>query len=575
MRHYWLVNLLFGACNDDALHRIEQAATADVDLSVTPDVVDFGTSTTGTFLRRTVRLTNDGTSRLSIQSITIEGDDAFSAPGVVGPIALDAGATTTVDVVFRAERGPKIAFLEVVSDDPDEPVQTVVIRGESLSPRVGAADVDLGVIEACPATRLQVPITNSGTSTLHVRHVESTLPDELIVVGYPTQVAPGGSGLLLADARPGASGTAELIVHSDDPDGPLAIEVEWEMARELDPRWDGVDRVEVDGDASYTLPLRLDVDEAPPLDVTFVLDTSCSMAPALDAVRGSFLGIAASLSERFPGVSFGVATFEDYVALSRWDVDRPFRLVQAQTTDVDAVRIALASRTPLGRGGDIPESGFEAIHQALTGVGHDAPGNNTCDGWHRYDTPPFLSRPGDAFGGEVPGVGPGPLGSGGGMGYRDGADPVLVLVSDAPFQPSGPCGGATQSDAIADLVDTGAALILLEREWPYGDLVAAATAAGAVASSSPIAAEADDVLHAVVGGVSDVAGTYETGADDPFGAVTGWAPLQRDPEGVATAALLTAPPSQQCPYEVPVEAWINGPNGADRAAVVLVVRALD
>lgn len=141
------------------------------------------------------------------------------------------------------------------------------------------------------------------------------------------------------------------------------------------------------------------------LDVFFSIDTTGSFGGEIENLQSTLRSrILPGLRERVPDVQVGVGRFEDFPAAPFGAPDDlPFRLVTAITDDDRRVGNAVASLDqPLGNGGDIPESGAEALYQIATGEGY------------RTLVPAYR-------------------GSGlGGVGFRADALRVVVHVTDAP-----------------------------------------------------------------------------------------------------------------------------------------------
>ena len=149
------------------------------------------------------------------------------------------------------------------------------------------------------------------------------------------------------------------------------------------------------------------------LDVHFSVDTTGSFGEEIDALQSDLeRRIIPSLEARVADVAFGVSRFEDFPSAPYGMTgDRPFELLSPITTDVSRAASAVAALDqPLGRGGDIPEAGLEAVYQVATGVGYTRGGDTVID---RFD-------------------GAGASGDLGGVGYRAGALHTLVHVTDAP-----------------------------------------------------------------------------------------------------------------------------------------------
>lgn len=151
------------------------------------------------------------------------------------------------------------------------------------------------------------------------------------------------------------------------------------------------------------------------LDVQLSMDTTGSFGEEIDAIQADLEGrIVPDLAARVEDVAFGVSRFEDFPA-EPWGTagDVPFELLTAITTDLRRVASAVASLdSPLGHGGDAPESGAEALYQIATGEGYRHGGRTIVRAF---------------TGAAAPGGG-----TLGGVGFREGALHVVVHVTDAP-----------------------------------------------------------------------------------------------------------------------------------------------
>lgn len=172
-------------------------------------------------------------------------------------------------------------------------------------------------------------------------------------------------------------------------------------------------------------PVTYDMEvEAKPgvLDVHLSIDTTSSISDEIDALQRDLNErVIKRLRARVADVSFGVSRFEDFPILPfgspgssnrRERADEPFQLLTPITSDTARVNSAVAKLDdPLGYGGDIPESGAEALWQIATGAGY-----------RRGDTVVI-----EAFSGRAAPGG----GTAGGVGFREGALRVVLHVTDA------------------------------------------------------------------------------------------------------------------------------------------------
>jgi hypothetical protein len=106
--------------------------------------------------------------------------------------------------------------------------------------------------------------------------------------------------------------------------------------------------------------------------------------------------------------------------------DQPFILVSPMTMDVPAAQASVGKllvndlggiARPRGNGKDYPEGQMEALYQIATGAGNVSP--------PMVNVPPHMGK------------------GKGGVEFREGAQPVVVMVTDAPFhtkgEPTNPC----------------------------------------------------------------------------------------------------------------------------------------
>jgi hypothetical protein len=157
------------------------------------------------------------------------------------------------------------------------------------------------------------------------------------------------------------------------------------------------------------------------LDLHISVDTTASMNHEIDELQRSLrTQLIPMLRARVPEVSFGASRFEDFPgspfgnqAAGGGRDDQPFALLSAITSDEERVATAIANLDqPLGMGGDLPESGFEALFQIATGQGYRLGNKALIDSYVRKAE-----------------VGGGLLG---GVGFREGALRAVLHVTDAP-----------------------------------------------------------------------------------------------------------------------------------------------
>lgn len=169
---------------------------------------------------------------------------------------------------------------------------------------------------------------------------------------------------------------------------------------------------------SQTKPLTFSTD-VKSMDVFFNMDTTGSMFGPIQNLQNSLTGsVIPSVQGQVPDTQFGVGAFEDFPIAPFGDnpcgsgvggPDQPFQLLQAITDVAGSVLAGVnalsTGGTPIGCGGDLPESNIEALYQIATGEGLLGPAPT--------NVPPNAT-----------GVG--------GVGFRESSLPVVVSITDAP-----------------------------------------------------------------------------------------------------------------------------------------------
>ena len=295
---------------------------------------------------------------------------------------------------------------------------------------------------------------------------------------------------------------------------------------------------------------------ATPLDLVFLLDDSAYNT----ATRTGLKSYLDDVIDEIEGDDFGYAfaAFEDY-AYSSYGTsgyDKPFRMEQ-QITDDPSLVIDALSALGTRSGGDQTNSTHEALYQTLTGAGYDM----DCDGEYdsRTDVQPFIASDDDAFDGAEDGTyddSDGFTGTGGGVGFRDDARPVIVYFAYTylrdPDSSSSTYGGspdgcpfdAGQSDVISAATERGAYLMGVAARSSSGtdQMEELATETGSKGDTDGDGREDDlmvltwtgtssgDLVDFVAAGVSAASDSLSyssvsmVATDDPYGFVTAIAP---------------------------------------------------
>ncbi len=197
-------------------------------------------------------------------------------------------------------------------------------------------------------------------------------------------------------------------------------------------------------------------------DVQLSMDTTGSMGGSVSELQNTLSTlIIPETALEVADVAFGGSTFEDFPVglfgstgshpeIPSFPNDMPNRLYQRITTDV-ATAQAGVNAFVLGYGGDGPDSGLESLYQISTGEGI------TWTVTTAHFVPKF-----DPMDGFDEALGHGLLG---GVGFRVGALPIIVHITDIEWHPASDyiSAGITQAhsrdQAVAAMIGLGARFI--------------------------------------------------------------------------------------------------------------------
>ncbi|WP_437797920.1 VWA domain-containing protein [Sorangium sp. So ce693] len=226
---------------------------------------------------------------------------------------------------------------------------------------------------------------------------------------------------------PGESSTAR---EDTDDDGVSDL---IEQAAGTNPN-DDLDNPRANGDFVFIVPYQGDPDPAQDTldfstnisqaDVVFAMDTTATMGGQINNLKGALQEMINQLAEEIPNIGIGVTQYKDFPINSYGGPnDQPFYLEHR----------VMSVRTPAGResvqdavddlkaeaGGDIPESGWEALYQIATGAGTNEGGAHVPM-FNSLNAPPGMIPAGEA------------VGTIGGVGFRFGSLPIVVMITDTP-----------------------------------------------------------------------------------------------------------------------------------------------
>jgi hypothetical protein len=211
-----------------------QCGGIDQDISVTPSSLDYGNALIGTSSALTVTIQNVGGEDLNVTGISLGtgSSSEFEITSDPSPVTIASGGNQTVEVTYSPlDVGPDAGTLEIVSDDPDEPVVTVTLTGSGIDwvPDISVtpSSLDYGNVVIGTSPVRNVTIQNIGVEDLNVTGISlgTGSSSEFEITSDPSPVIIGPSGFATVDVTYSPLGLGGdngiLEIFSNDPDEPV------------------------------------------------------------------------------------------------------------------------------------------------------------------------------------------------------------------------------------------------------------------------------------------------------------------------------------------------------------------
>ena len=206
-------------------------------IQVTPTSVDFGDVTTGTTVNETMTIENVGGSTLTFDNATLGTSEVDSFEVVAGntTTALGPGETHELTVEFA----PLSAIvdsttLRVYTDDPTNGTVDIDLSGTGVDDTTDDTDlpelkvaplaIDFDSVELGSSATETITITNVGSGELNVTNITLSGSDtnSFTENGTAATLTSETSSIVNVTFTPTSTGvkTANLVIESNDPDGP-------------------------------------------------------------------------------------------------------------------------------------------------------------------------------------------------------------------------------------------------------------------------------------------------------------------------------------------------------------------
>jgi hypothetical protein len=174
-------------------------AGSPINIEITPSVGTFGNVTVGAIRSQTIKITNNGASRVQFSRFTVNGP-GFRLANVPSSLALGARASITFNVVFSPRSASKYSASVALISPPNEIVASILLVGTGVPDKPPARPLASG-------GSADLTITPSGASFGNV--TLGTSNSQMIRItnngGVPIQfnrLTSSGPGFALADVPP-------------------------------------------------------------------------------------------------------------------------------------------------------------------------------------------------------------------------------------------------------------------------------------------------------------------------------------------------------------------------------------
>lgn len=196
------------------------SATGQPDISLDPDILDFGTLTPGSSSTMTFKVMNVGNADLIIQSLQPPSRPFSLSNDNCSNKTLSPGNQCTVKVRCRPSTANAWTDkVHIPSNDPDEPDVSVTLKCAAQSVPQPDIDVNPMTLNLTPGYFGDITVSNVGTANLNVMGVSLNNSQSFSISRdgcSNTSLAPNSSCTIGIYCL--ATGTGELTIPSNDPD---------------------------------------------------------------------------------------------------------------------------------------------------------------------------------------------------------------------------------------------------------------------------------------------------------------------------------------------------------------------
>lgn len=198
-----------------------------ITMGLSPGSVSFGDVTVGQSSTQTVTLTSTGTGILTISGISVTGT-AFTASGPHLPMALSAGQSTPINVLFKPTSSAADSGTVAISSNALEPTTTVALSGTGTTTvstsilSISPASIAFGTISVGGELTKTVQLASTGTGSVTISGMTFSGSGVSVTgLALPTTLAAGKDANLTVTYKPSSagtlSGTVSITSNASDP----------------------------------------------------------------------------------------------------------------------------------------------------------------------------------------------------------------------------------------------------------------------------------------------------------------------------------------------------------------------
>ena len=185
-------------------------ATPSQRIGATPSSLDFGRVAIGASARRTLRISNLGSSQLTV--VRVATPPEFRSPAATSFTVPPFGFVECPVMFTPARNGVFSEEIEIDSDDPNHPAIRVAVRGRSAAGLATVPDrLDFGPVRIGTTAKAHVWVTNRGPAPFTLAGVISTDPAIVADPGF-TSLAAGQTGEVTVRFQPTGPKSVHALV---------------------------------------------------------------------------------------------------------------------------------------------------------------------------------------------------------------------------------------------------------------------------------------------------------------------------------------------------------------------------